>query len=239
MFLLGLAAPLGLVPADRWLGLAGFGLALGLDTLGLLSSTLHLGHPERAWRALSQWRSSWLSREGVVALATYVPAALFGLDWVIWEDLQGVWAVCALLAAAGAALTVACTGMIYASLKPIRQWCNGWVVPVYLAFAVMTGALGRVRLLDPPHTEENYLLREMGFRIARKHAERLRGAALIFGLGVPFVLSGAAIASSGWLAALTTVAAALSGSLGVAIERWLFFAEARHSVTLYYGQREV
>ena len=294
LFLLGLAAPLGLVPADRWLGLTGLGLALGLITLGLLSSTFHLGHPERAWRALSQWRSSWLSREGVVALATYVPAALFGFGWVIWEDLQGVWAVCALLAAAGAAVTVACTGMIYASLKPIRQWCNGWVVPVYLAFAVMTGALwlnailqlfdlqrpwiqflapillllgwglklgywftlrdagpsspesatglgalGRVRLLDPPHTEENYLLREMGFRIARRHAERLRGSALIFGLGVPFFLSGAAIASSGWLAALIAVAAALSGSLGVAIERWLFFAEARHSVTLYYGQREV
>ncbi len=293
LFLLGLAAPLGLVPTDRWLGLAGLGLALGLVTLGLLSSTLHLGHPERAWRALSQWRSSWLSREGVVALATYVPAALFGLGWVIWEDLQGVWAVCALLAAAGAALTVACTGMIYASLKPIRQWRNGWVVPVYLAFAVMTGtlwlsailqlfdlqrpwiqllapillllawglklgywftlrtagpsspesatglgALGKVRLLDPPHTEENYLLREMGFRIARKHAERLRGSALIFGLGVPFFLSSATIVSSGWLAALTAVAAALSGSLGVAIERWLFFAEARHSVTLYYGQRE-
>ncbi len=67
------------------------------------------------------------------APATYVPAALFGLGWVIWEDLQGVWAACA----------------------------------------------------------------------------------------------------------LTAVAAALSGSLGVAIERWLFFAEARHSVTLYYGQREV
>ena len=32
---------------------------------GLVSSTLHLGHPERAWRALSQWKSSWLSREGV------------------------------------------------------------------------------------------------------------------------------------------------------------------------------
>ena len=67
----------------------------------------------------------------------------------------------------------------------------------------------------------------------------MRGSALSVGLGVPFFLSGAAMVSSGWLAALTAVAAALSGSLGVAIERWLFFAEARHSVTLYYGQREV
>ncbi len=41
------------------------GLALGLIAAGLLSSTGHLGRPERAWRAFSQWRSSWLSREGV------------------------------------------------------------------------------------------------------------------------------------------------------------------------------
>ena len=52
------------------------GVTFGLIGAGLLSSTLHLGHPERAWRALSQWRSSWLSREGV--LAVLVLAALSG-----------------------------------------------------------------------------------------------------------------------------------------------------------------
>jgi len=50
-------------------------VALALITTGLLSSTFHLGHPERAWRAMSQWRTSWLSREGVLAILTY-PAAL-------------------------------------------------------------------------------------------------------------------------------------------------------------------
>ena len=45
------------------------GLAVvALIGAGLVSSTFHLGHPERAWRALSQWRSSWLSREGVLAV---------------------------------------------------------------------------------------------------------------------------------------------------------------------------
>ena len=75
---LGLAAwiVLGLVPLEsamHLLAIAGF--TFGLIGAGLLSSTLHLGHPERAWRALSQWRSSWLSREGVLAVA--VMAALF------------------------------------------------------------------------------------------------------------------------------------------------------------------
>src|SRR5690606_23540441 len=53
-----------------------------LVSVGLLSSLAHLGQPQRAWRALSQWRSSWLSREGVAALLTYVPAlGLFAIWW--------------------------------------------------------------------------------------------------------------------------------------------------------------
>ena len=51
-------------------------LALALIAAGLLSSTLHLRNPQRAWRAFSQWRSSWLSREGVLAVATFVPLTI-------------------------------------------------------------------------------------------------------------------------------------------------------------------
>ena len=72
------AACSGLCPTERWLGIAGFALAFTLITGGLLSSTAHLGRPERAWRAFSQWRTSWLSREGVMAVATYVPAGVLG-----------------------------------------------------------------------------------------------------------------------------------------------------------------
>src|SRR6266702_1302037 len=62
---IGLLAPIGALPLTRQFGAVSLLLALGCITAGLLSSTLHLGHPERAWRAISQWRSSWLSREGV------------------------------------------------------------------------------------------------------------------------------------------------------------------------------
>src|SRR3954469_7238611 len=48
-------------------------VALAMICGGLMSSTLHLGNPQRAWRALTQWRSSWLSREGVMAIATFLP----------------------------------------------------------------------------------------------------------------------------------------------------------------------
>ena len=87
----------GLVPTERWLGVAGFGLAFALITAGLLSSTAHLGRPERAWRAFSQWRTSWLSREGVMAVATYVPAGVLAIGWVFLESIDGMFAVAAVL----------------------------------------------------------------------------------------------------------------------------------------------
>src|SRR5438309_5897561 len=80
--LLGILAPLGILPADRAFGLVALALALGAVTGGLASSAAHLGHPERALRAFSQWRSSWLSREGVASVVTYIPAGLFAIGWV-------------------------------------------------------------------------------------------------------------------------------------------------------------
>ena len=70
---IGLLAPIGALPLTRQFGAVSLLLALGCITAGLLSSTLHLGHPERAWRAISQWRSSWLSREGVVIMPVCPP----------------------------------------------------------------------------------------------------------------------------------------------------------------------
>ena len=56
-------------PTHASLLLVALALGLVLSTIGLLSSLLHLGKPQRAWRAFSQWRTSWLSREGVLAMA--------------------------------------------------------------------------------------------------------------------------------------------------------------------------
>ena len=61
--------------------------SLGMVTVGLVSSTLHLGHPERAWRAFSQWRSSWLSREGVLAVFTFLPAGIYAIGWLFLGEL--------------------------------------------------------------------------------------------------------------------------------------------------------
>lgn len=287
--LLGIASAFGLLPPDFWLGLAGLGFALGLVSAGLLSSTAHLGRPERAWRAFLQWRSSWLSREGIASVATYVPAVAFAGGWVLLGKSDGWVAGAGLLSAAGAVVTVLCTAMIYASLKPIAEWRNGLTPTAYLVFSVMTGATllnalmdlfgmgnrasiltaigatllgwalkeivwrrnaelpmpatansatglegGRVRSIEWPHTERNYLLKEMAFRVARKHATRLRAIARVTAFALPIALLALAAGSTGIAAAFVSVLAALSQLAGMLVERWLFFAEARHTVQLYY-----
>jgi len=291
LMLLGLAVPLGLLPASGWFGFVALAIAVGLAVAGLVSSVFHLGRPERAWRAFSQWRSSWLSREGVMSVLTFVPAAIFGVGWIFFGVTDGVIGLCGFLAAVCAAVTIACTGMIYASLKPIHQWHNRWVVPNYLLLGLMAGLLlldlivrfwaqpagiplvtagvillawwfkesywreidrsvaastvesatglgrrGRVRLLEPPNTEENYLLKEMGFRIARKHRARLRVIARLAAFVAPLLLTLAALAAGSIVAAAVAV---LSAALGLVVERWLFFAEAKHTVMLYYGAETV
>lgn len=296
--LLGGLGVLGGLPASPSFALAALGLALALASAGLLASFFHLGHPERAWRAFSQWRSSWLSREGVVAVAAYVPALLFAFAWLDPLGDGGADAALAILLhlsalalAALALATLCCTAMIYATLKPVRQWCDGLVPPVFLALGLATGAawlyavsmltgtpawillaasvvaialagdlkrrywkridaaqgessaesatglggLGAVRLLDPPHTGENYLLKEMGYRVARKHAARLRRLAGVLFLAVPLPALLLSTLSAGWPGAMLALLAAVSASTGTVIERWLFFAQATHTVTLYYG----
>ncbi len=289
--LLGIFMPLGMIAPGRWFGLVGLGLALALITAGLLSSALHLGHPERAWRALSQWRSSWLSREGVMSVLTYVPAAIFGIDWVILGKTGALMSAAGLIAALGALLTVVTTGMIYASLKPIAEWHSRFTVPGYLIFSLMTGvvllhailrlfgdgardaglltlvaivvgwtwkfatwrhndALGpaarvdsaiglkdaTVRSVEWPHTEENYVLKEMGYRIARKHAARLRLLVHSLAFAVPLAATAVALLAGGALGIVAAILAVIAQAPGMLVERWLFFAEAKHTVTLYYGR---
>jgi DMSO reductase anchor subunit len=92
-----------------------------------------------------------------------------------------------------------------------------------------------VRMLAAPHTEENYLLKEMGFRIARKHALKLRRIALIAGFLLPLAAVLAALVTPHVVDIVLLAAAAILNAIGTVTERWLFFAEAKHTVTLYYG----
>lgn len=290
LFITGIYAALVPNSPSPTFGLAALGIALGTVTLGLLSSTFHLGHPERAWRAVSQWRSSWLSREGVLALVTYVPAAYFAIGWVFLDTDIGAWRTSGILSALLAILTVISTSMIYASIKSIPRWHNCWVPATYLLFALLSGLLwfdallrlfghtqqnitllatgcvvvallakwaywrktdndapvatigtatglgAKVTMLEPPHTGENYLLKEMGFQIARKHAVKLRRAAIFLTFLIPFCLCVLTLLTSGTTATFSAILAAIIAQTGIVVERWLFFAEAQHVMSLYYGR---
>ena len=132
------ALGVGLVQPAGWAAFALWGLGYGLTVGGLLASTTHLGRPDRAWRAFSQWRSSWLSREGIAAVATLVilaPVALSDLLGLGLSRLPGV------LGAVLALATIATTSMIYAQLKTVPRW-NHWTTPAqFFAFALAGGAM--------------------------------------------------------------------------------------------------
>jgi DMSO reductase anchor subunit len=74
----------------------------------------------------------------------------------------------------------------------------------------------------------------MGFRIGRKHARLLRLIAQGLGFAAPAVLLALALATGGVVAVVASALAAATQLAGVLVERWLFFAEAQHTVTLYY-----
>jgi DMSO reductase anchor subunit len=243
----------------------------------------------RAWRAFSQWRTSWLSREGVAAVATLLVGGLLALAALL--DLHPLLQMLLALPTLVLALaTVWCTGMIYESLPTIRAWSHWLTTEIYLMLAVASGAvlltvilalfgwmpsaapltsagllavaavlkmvywydldstprtltaeqatglgaIGKVRPLLDAHTQANFVMREMGYAVARRHAMRLRSLALLFAFAIPIAL----LLLITQMSALTPLMAALAlASLGIGLflERWLFFAEAQHVVTLYYG----
>ena len=265
-------------------------IGLTLATLGLLSSSLHLANPKNAWRAFNRFRTSWLSREGVFSVVYY--PIILAYAYVIYSN-GGVLTVSAkvlgVLSLLVALATVVCTGMIYASLKPIRQWHNPLVTPLYLLFSFMSGALAysmlhlaldgslsapatlaflillvvsfalkslyfisigkpdgatigsatgfsqaQVRLLDAGHNAETFLTREFVFDAGAVKLLRLRWLMIILVFVVPLALIVAAyylnVAPAAYLAMISLY-------LGLFVERWLFFAEARHVVRLYHGDQ--
>lgn len=262
-------------------------IAMGLIVFGLLSSTFHLANPKNAWRAMTRFRTSWLSREGVFAIA-FMPLALVYLASVLLDAPLWLREGFGFLTAALAWITVFSTGMIYACLKTIRQWNTPLVPANYLALGYASGSLllllgavhagldttpyiamsaliisiaavlkaiyyfwirspgltptintatgltrARIKLLDTGHTHGTFLTQEFGFQLARQKASLLKVVVFVVGFGLPGLMLVWIFDQQGGLAAAAVAAAA--GILGAAVERWLFFAEARHVVNLYHG----
>ncbi len=285
LILMGLASYSSATPSTAFL-VVHFGLAFAMAVAGLISSTFHLGHPERAWRALTQWRSSWLSREGVFAILTLIIGGLYAFLWVFFDTPI---AILGWLSSILGLVTVYATGMIYAQIKTVQMWSRlltpvcyllfslaggallflmlhavlfgsagsflssvamilmliAWVVKLFWWFrgdrivplsttgsATGLGKIGETRLLEAPHTGSNYLLKEMGHQIAQKHARKLRWIALLLGGVLPIALILLALPAP--FDAFWLILAVVSHLTGMLVERWLFFAEAKHAVMNFY-----
>ena len=134
LFWLGLGAivPTGM-GAFIWFTIA-YLFAVG----GLISSTFHLGHPERAIKAFSQWKTSWLSREGVCAVFALIVMALYGAGLVFLGTRYALLGIVGGLASLGVVFT---TSMIYAQMKTVPRWRH-WTTPaMYLLLSIGGGAL--------------------------------------------------------------------------------------------------
>jgi sulfite dehydrogenase (quinone) subunit SoeC len=130
----------------------GASIAAALITAGLISSTLHLANRKNAIYALTRVRTSWLAREGLLALMLYPLAALH--IYVLQSGLPQIAPFTLWLLVADAIAVLYCTGMIYACLKTVPRW-NTWMTPVkYVLFGLMSGAvlLPAVLTLRPAET---------------------------------------------------------------------------------------
>ena len=285
---------LGLGPSGGVAGPITAFVALCFAGIGLVSSTFHLGNPQRALKAFTQWRSSWLSREGCVSVVLMTLFFVFTVLWWVGDRNAILGVICAALAI----LAIICTAMIYGQLKTVPRWNSVWTVPMFLGFAgaggllatsaasamageaidvsigmgllafsaliyiyrrsmpmntlaaaghspesaTQLGRIGRVRLLEPPHSSPNYLMKEMVFHVGRKHAEKLALFATILGLFAPLFLFILFREAGGFglpadLQIPGLVLALILHFAGALCSRWLFFAEAEHVVGLYYGRR--
>jgi len=127
----------------------GSALALAFLTAGLAASFFHLGHPERAWRSIARWRTSWLSREVIVLPVVMLLIFLYGLvHYLEWTTplftVAGTLPIDATLII-GALATLAtfalfiCTAMIYASIRFLQEWHSALTV---INFTLLGGASG-------------------------------------------------------------------------------------------------
>ena len=128
----------------------GSGLSLALLIAGLGASFFHLGRPERAWRAASKWRTSWLSREVIVLPAMMAVVFFYGLFHGIgWTqpffvagggtlpvDITFILGIIGTLVAFG---LFVCTAMIYASVKFLEEWHSPYTVANFTFLGMASG----------------------------------------------------------------------------------------------------
>lgn len=153
-------------------------------------------------------------------------------NYVVLGHFSGALLLLAFLPVAQQGLFLAITIALLVAAALLKAIYYFWIESPSIASSINTATgfnRAQVKLLDQGHTHGTFLTQEFGFQVARKY--RLILKALVFLVGFIYPLStllGKPVQSD-------MVMAALSALLGLVMERWLFFAEARHVVNLYHG----
>lgn len=217
------------------------------------------------WRTSWLSREAWLAPATLLVMALYgIGRVFFGAHWAVIGALGSALAVVTvlstamiytqlrtvprwnswttpvlflLLALGGGALLAgeseaAALALTLGGILQVYAWSRGdrrlAESGTDLGTGTGLGSRGSVRAFEPPHTGPNYLTREMAFRVARKHSDRLRVLAIGLGYALPVLLVLTGTKAGAVIAVPLHV-------VGIAAGRWLFYAEAEHVVSLYYG----
>ncbi|AOJ05585.1 MULTISPECIES: dimethyl sulfoxide reductase anchor subunit family protein [Burkholderia] len=122
LFGVELAARPGLIASPpQAFFVAGAALAVLLGSLGLFASFFHLGRPERAWRAVAMWRTSWLARECIALPAFLACATAYGGAHALALPYS---LALGMLATLASGVLFVCTGMIYICLRFLQEWAT-------------------------------------------------------------------------------------------------------------------
>ena len=247
-------------------------IGLFFSTVGLISSFFHLANKKNAIKSLSQWQTSWLSREAISSIFC-LSIVVGNIGWVFVQNryINEVGIILFLLSL----FTIFTTSMIYAQLKTVPSW-NNMLTPAIFIFAGLAGgsillmdyaslvlllifgvlqvlfwynadqsfiyketsvgtALGYsknedIRSFDVAHTSRNYLLNEMVYKVARKHALKIRYISFFSAFVLPMSLI--LMFPGNFSVSVLVIGIHF---VGIYFSRWLFFAEAKHSVSFYYN----
>ena len=256
LVLLGVFASGETIPSDRWFGLAALGTAFAAVTFGLVSwrserafrawSRWRTSWTSRAailgvatyvpgglfavgWIGYSEaggiWRVCGLAAAVLAGFAVYASCMIHATRHEVpaWCNRWTV-PLCLALALFSGALWLHALLALFGRASPGSTLIV--VIALFLSFYLKRRYW---RFVDAAHTApaSDAATLETGARLARKQAVKLRRYAFVLLFALPLALTMAGTEAAPWPAALAAVAAALSGSAGLAIERWLFFAEAR------------
>jgi DMSO reductase anchor subunit len=127
-------------------------IALAFLIGGLFAAVFHLGKPSyfitRAWRGITQWRTSWLSRELIALpltmglLLLYTLFHYFGWDANLFGSTEVSGQLTLVLGGIATAAVFGlflCTAMIYASVKFLQEWACALTVSNYILLGGASG----------------------------------------------------------------------------------------------------